>query len=177
MTPVISDICFVFDVEAIGLHGEAYAVAWTVFKGGKEIAFGRTACDPSLARGDDEDRRWIADNIPGIPINSPSPGAVRDSFWWAYKHWKKEGASFFAECAWPVEGRFLCKIIDQNPHDFKFAGPYPLHEIASFMAAAGMDPMASYPYEEGETKHDPLSDARQSARLLNQALAKLSTDG
>ena len=49
------------------------------------------------------------------------------------------------------------------------------HEIASFMQAADMDPMATYEREESEKPaHEPLADARQSARLLATALRSLA---
>jgi hypothetical protein len=54
-------------------------------------------------------------------------------------------------------------------------GPYPLHEIASFMTAAGMDPMATYARLPDELpKHHPLADARQSARLLWLAVSRIA---
>jgi hypothetical protein len=45
--------------------------------------------------------------------------------------------------------------------------------FGAFMVAAGMDPMATYDRLPTEPQHDPLGDARQSARLLMQALGRL----
>ena len=41
------------------------------------------------------------------------------------------------------------------------------------MVAAGMDPHATYDRLLDEPQHDPLGDAKQSARLLMTALKKL----
>lgn len=174
MKPAISNIQFVFDVESNGLHGEAFAVAYVVYKDGTLVAENSFSCPPSYAAGLRDDITWVSKNVPELPQTHTSVGGVLDAFWDAWIAWKDQGAQMFAECAWPVEARFLIECIKRQGAESNWNGPYPLHEIASFMAAAGMDPMASYPYEEGETKHDPLSDARQSARLLRMALEKLT---
>jgi hypothetical protein len=170
---VRSDQLFmVFDVESVGLHGEGFAYGFVVVRAdGAHFDSGWRACDPNDARGTADDRAWIAANLPMLPPEAHSPGAVREYFWERWEHWKAKGALLVADCAWPVEARFLAACIDDSLTDRKFAGPYPLHELASFMAAAGLDPMAEYPRLPGEERHHPLGDARQSARLLLQALS------
>jgi len=173
-TPHISNIQFVFDVESRGLHGEPFSVGYVVHKDGQCVASNSFACDRKTVRpGSHSDDEWVDANVPVTPITHDTLGGVLAAFWEAWMDWKKEGAQMFAECAWPVEAHFLRMCITRVWPEGQWGGPYPLHEIASFMAAAGMDPMASYPYEDGETKHDPLSDARQSARLLREALERL----
>jgi hypothetical protein len=50
-------------------------------------------------------------------------------------------------------------------------GPYPLVDVASVRLAAGLDPLGAYDRTAGELPvHNPLADARQSARLLLEAL-------
>lgn len=94
-------------------------------------------------------------------------------FWNVWMTWKKDGALMFAECAWPVEAKFLAMCVGVNYPDSKWDGPYPLHDVASVMFAKDMDPMATYLREPNELPaHDPLADARQSARLLVTALSK-----
>lgn len=177
---------FVFDVESIGLHGEAFAVAGGVLEVGR-LEVGRPglsdafcfSIDPDEAGGSASDRQWVETNTPPILLTHNNPAGMRLDFW---SHWKRAlekykpagGIAMAVECGWPVEARFLAECIDDMPALRKSAGPYPLHEIASFMAAAGMDPMATYDRQTGEElKHHPLHDARQSARLLDQALGKL----
>lgn len=164
---------FVFDVESIGLYGEGYAVGFVVIdKLGEEIWNGRFACDPSLASGDSDDRKWCSDNIPAIKINCESPEIVRLKFWKEWMCWKEKGAVMACDCGWPVEARFLIACVDADVEGRKWNGPYPMHEIASIMVANGIDPMADHPRNQNELpKHDPLADARQSARLLIEAQA------
>ena len=167
---------FVFDVESIGLHGQHYAVAGGVFIEGKEVTSFCYACNPSYAVGEIADRNWCKANIPPIPIGMRTPRDVSEAFWhqWLIAKDSHPNIVMAAECGWPVEARFLNYCVDLGQGTRNWEGPYPLHEIASFMAAAGMDPMATYDRLENElTKHHPLADARQSARLLHEALVKL----
>jgi len=165
---------FTFDVESIGLHGEPYAVGYVVNDpAGNELFAKSLAVFPHQAHGDADDREWVESNIPAIPISHDTLEAMLDEFWADWLLWKEKGALMFAECAWPVEARFLSMCAARNWPSQKWNGPYPLHDVASVMLAKGMDPMAAYPrLPNEEPKHDPLADARQSARLLREALNK-----
>lgn len=174
MTP---DLFMVFDVESIGLHGEAFAVGYVVTGPGMQAMAGTTyACSPDTAQGTEEGRIWIAKNCPPIAANCETPREVRDRFWQDWLMFKERGAVLVADCQWPVEARFLIACIDDAPDERGWSGPYPMHELASFMVAAGMDPHATYERLPDEPEHDPLGDARQSARLLVQALDRLKLD-
>jgi hypothetical protein len=167
---------FVFDVESIGLHGEPYAVGWTVIDAeGREIESGKMAVDPDGVHGDGDDREWVNANIPSINITHLCLRDVLIDFWSKWMQWKKEGVLMFAECTWPVEAKFLSMALHAQPA-MKWEGPYPFHDVASVMLAVGMDPTATYERLPAELpKHDPLADARQSARLLINALKKGSS--
>lgn len=164
----------VFDVESIGLHGEGFAVGYVVIESSGEVVGGRSfACHPDRANGGPEGRAWVAENCPPFALDYASPAAVRRRFWQAWRSWKDRGAVLVADCAWPVEARFLAACVDDAPEQNAWNGPCPLHELASFMVAADLDPMATYDRLPDEPVHDPLGDARQSARLLVMALKKL----
>lgn len=168
---------FVFDVESIGLHGEAFAVAGGVYleNGAAQSEF-CFACDPAAAKGDEDDRKWVAANVPVLEITHRDPVGIRESFWLEWlKAISRWGAIEMAvECGWPVEARFLAACVDDDLQDRKWKGPLPLHEIASIMTAAGIPPLENYQRTPSETPaHNPLCDARQSARLLAESLAKL----
>jgi hypothetical protein len=166
----------VFDCESVGLHGESFAVGYVVVdRTGKRLMEHIYACPPDAAKGDDEGRAWISENLPKFRADCPDPTLVRVRFWLDWMVWKERGALLIADCAWPVEARFLAACVDDFPNDpdRPWQGPYPLHELASFMVAAGMDPHATYDRLPDEPQHDPLGDARQSARLLIQALDTL----
>lgn len=162
----------VIDVESIGLHGEPFAVGWVVVdETGAELESGCLSVPPEIAHGEDANREWVAKNCPAIPANCISIEAMLSEFWAVWKRIKAEGALMFAECAWPVEGKFLSMCVGVNWPEKEWEGPYPLHDVASVMFAKGMDPMATYPRTESELPaHHPLADARQSARLLIEAL-------
>lgn len=169
MTP---PLFMVFDVESIGLHGEGFAVGFVVIdRAGAEQYYGRFACAPETAHGADEGRSWVRDNIPPLRETHNSSQGMRRTFWRHWLEWKAQGAVLVADCAWPVEARFLAACVDDAPSEREWQGPYPLHDLASFMAASGRDPLAANERLPNELPaHDPLADARQSARLLMECL-------
>jgi len=165
---------FVFDVESIGLHGQAFAVGGVITdRAGAEYLSYEFYCDPLLARGAHDDMRWVRENVTTGGTEKPTPDDVRQEFW---EVWRRAQQLFpdivmVAECAWPVEARFLIDCIADDPVVRNWKGPYPLHDVASVMLAKGMDPMATYERLPNELPaHNALADARQSARLLIQAL-------
>lgn len=165
---------FVFDVESVGLHGEGFAVAGGVYLDGAAQWEFRLAVPIAECAGSDDDRQWVKDNIPTIEETHRSPKAMRDEFWQQWMKAKAGGAVMAANCAWPVEAGFL-KACIADDSSRKWEGPYPLHEIASFLIVAGFDPLAKYPRTPSELPiHDPLADARQSARMLATALQRLN---
>lgn len=183
---------FVFDVESIGIHGEAFSVGGGIycFKDNeiKTIDEFIIHCDPENAHGDKSDKEWVMQNCPNphnnphIPdtfIHASSPDEVRKQFWAIYKEYKfiYKDLTIAAECCWPVESSFLSKCISDDIVERKWQGPYPLIDIASVMFATGMDPMATYERLPNETPaHHPLMDVRQSVRLLKMALDKIANN-
>lgn len=170
-----NDLYFVFDVESIGLHGEGFAVGWVVVDwAGNVNEAGTWACPPELAKGTVADHRWVADHCKFDSFNRENPRHVRDSFWSTWLRWKGCGAVMVADCPWPVEARFLIHCIEDNPSRQE-SGPYPLLDVASVRRARGLDPLATLPRLPGELpEHNPLNDARQSARVLLEALNQSS---
>lgn len=102
-----------------------------------------------------------------------SPQMIRQAFWKHWLQWKAVGARLVADCAWPVEARFLAACVDDNLAANGWFGPYPLFDIASISAAHGLDPLEKRPRRYGESpEHNPLCDAKQSARILLTLLAE-----
>ena len=66
----------VLDCESIGLYGETYAYGYVLITGGGEtLETGYGGCASILAEGNQEDRRWIEENIdPHLP--EPTAGSV-----------------------------------------------------------------------------------------------------
>lgn len=165
----------VFDVESIGLHGEGYAVGYVVFQNGEEVESDKFVCSKDCAAGWSADRNWVDKNIPDFEENSPDTYTIQEKFWQKWMEWKNKGAVLAADCQWPVESRFLCSCIDNLPADRSWDGPYPFIEISSILLAADFDPLGTFPRFKNELPaHDPLTDARQSARLLFEAIEYLN---
>lgn len=163
----------VMDVESVGLHGEAFAVGYVVIdEMGEEVGGALYACSPAAARGTVVSHTWVAENIPHLGDECSSPAEVRAKFWEDFKFWNEDNdLEVWADCGWPVEARFLIACIEDDHRWREWSGPYLLHEIASVMLAAKKDPLGTYERMVDETPaHDPLKDARQSARLLYEAL-------
>lgn len=167
---------FVFDVESIGLHGEGFAVAGGIYDAnGNPLHEFAYHCHPSVAKGEWKDREWVTENvtISIASVKQELPRQVRQAFWNEWMKAKEQKATMFVECGWPVEAAFLIQCIKDDPSR-NWEGPYPMHEIASVMLAAGMNPMATYDRLPNELPvHEPIADSRQSARLLVTALKSL----
>lgn len=159
----------VFDVEANGLHGDGFAVGWVCVENGVTVSEGYEACellDPVP---------WVKEHVlPFLPVaTQPDAEGVRAAFWDAWTRAKADGYSLWADCGWPVEANFLSACVADDPNARMWNGPYPLQEIGTVFQCAQWDEIGEYPRLEGETKHHPTGDAKQSARLLFEALDSL----
>lgn len=168
-----NQIYMVFDVESVGLHGEGFAVGWVVVDDlGIERSHGLISCDPIVACGitdksEQAAREWLSKNIPPLRVTHESLREMRTDFWKQWLMWRGKGAVLVADCAWPVEARFLGLCVSDDADAREWEGPYPLHDLASILLAAGFDPLAKFVRKEDEfPEHNPLNDARQSARIL-----------
>ncbi len=160
---------FVFDVESVGLHGEGFAVGFVILDHeGNKLEEGLYSCPINTARGiRKEDIDWVNENVTTFGITShPSPWQMRQAFWEKWSE-HRDTAELVADCAWPVEAKFLIDCVEDDSLSRYWHGPYPLHDLASMLLAHGHDPIASYGRIDSEKpEHNPLCDARQSARIL-----------
>lgn len=172
----------VFDVESVGLHGRGFAFgAVVVDLASRRVVDERRAwCEPSRDPrwGTREGHAWVSEHVLpalrawGAPW-TPRAGLVevRQAFWDLFSHEyggaKRESTLLAADCAWPVEARFLAACVDDNMPAREWLGPYPLIDISTLLAVAPVDvPRAADEVPE----HDPLRDARHSARQMLAAL-------
>ncbi len=170
-------IRMIIDAESVGLHGEAFAVGWTVRQGLAVLDEGYAACNPNNAKGLTKDRAWVRENCPPLIIaTGATPFDVRQSFWEKWRHWQLRGATLWADCLYPVESNLLRACIADDPRERQWQGPYPFHEIATVLELAGWNPAARYDRLPDEPEHHPLGDARQSARLLYKALSEIGVE-
>lgn len=166
---MITDRTFmVFDVESMGLHGDGFAVGWVVQRGDERLEEGI-----AVSRTHDPLDPWVAEHVlPALPrATHETERGIRETFWTAWKLWRCKDALLAADVAWPVEANFLTICIAEGLRDRDWDGPYPLIDIASVRLAVGLDPLAGAERLADELPaHNPLNDARQSARLLIEAL-------
>lgn len=163
---------FSIDVESVGLDGDAYAVAASIVdRQGKELESFCYAMDPNRVIGEGSGRIWIAENVPYLAPTHQYAIDFRTAFWDRWLKWKECGAVMVADCPWPCEARFLAMCVDDAPEKRLFSGPYPLIDVASVVFAYGGDPTATFDRLPSEMpKHDPLADARQSVRVMLEAI-------
>ena len=129
------------------------------------------SCDPAIAAGDDEDRHWVIQNVPTLPVTHRSLSEMRRDFW---NEWRKRSSStlLIADCAWPVESNFIAACVADFPSERKSQGPYPLLDIPSVLF--GLNRPINDCHERLPSElpaHHPLHDARQSARIFSEEVA------
>lgn len=160
----------VFDVESAGLLGEGFAVGYAIVddvsgstreSDWKSAGIESVPCQP-------EDRTWMCNNLPPevlFPEGAHHLSLFGLKQWWKGVVERNPDCCPASDCAYPVEANWL-RVCGLNP--------YPLHEVATLLLAAGRDPVGTYnrlPYEL--PKHHPMHDARQSGRVLLECLAKI----
>ena len=170
-----------FDAEANGLHGPAFAVGAVVVNDGVciEECFARCPIDGPIDP-------WVIEHV--IPAmrdsgeTHDSPRAMRDAFWtWLMAH--KQDATIVCDCGWPVETGLLSACVADDPTR-AFEGPYPLHEVATMLRDAGMDPLLNNPYDvmsaqevDAYRAHHHVDDAWLSAWCALRAMKRLREAG
>lgn len=162
----------VLDIEAVGLHGEGFAFGYQVTVHDTPVAEHAAHCSPRLAHGTPQDLKWVLDNVPAKLERSharASPREVRDDFWECWMREKNLGTLLMADVGWPVEANFLSACIADDQSNRHWHGPYPLLDLSSILWTRGINPLQTQPRQSGEHMvHDPLHDARQSARIFRE---------
>jgi DNA polymerase III alpha subunit (gram-positive type) len=159
----------VFDVESIGLHGEAFAVAWCIVKDGKIESERCLSCDRDSCYGSDIDRDWVDEYVPMIKITHEHRKDMLNEFWQEWVKQSSEGAALVADCCWPVETNFLSDCVRRHLSERKWQGPYPLLDLTSMFFAHNLNWIATgFDLHE----HHPLRDARVSAATLIELLER-----
>ncbi|MHB1953782.1 MAG: hypothetical protein ACYCOU_08510 [Sulfobacillus sp.] len=161
-----------FDVESDSLHGEGFAVgAVEVDLETKQVLDkfeGRTEAGQVCPYV----KEVVLPAVSSIPIGYPSPKELRSAFWeWMRGKLSATTASaVVVDCGWPVEARFLAACVDDDRETRYWQGPYPLHEVATALLSAGVDPdvdrealVCEYLRGKVPRKHHPTWDAEISA--------------
>lgn len=172
----------VIDVESIGLYGEAFAVAGVIMSCNKIIEEFLFACNPEVAKGTISNREWITKNVQlsYSDFNCSSTIQLRYLFWNKFIELKNKYPELIicGECIYPVEANFFAQCIKDDEQNREWEGPYPLHDISSMIFMTGVDPLQKVERIENELpEHNPLADARQSARLLMKSITEINCIG
>lgn len=155
----------VFDVESMGLHGDAFWVAACTSVGGTVISTFEASIDRHvLPIGSVADLEWVTQNVPVSVVTHDDPVDFRQAFWDYYIQQRDAGAMIAADVPWPVEGRFLNDVVMDRPNQRKWLAPYPLIDIQTAMKLAGVV------LPKQENAHHPMADVMHSMMGFRQAL-------
>jgi len=191
---------FSFDVESVGLYGPPFAYGWCIVdETGQEYAHNimwyrhpylnlvDSAKLNTAASSDREyalthhDTKWVREHVlPHLPKEgrAPEESDMLYQFWndWIGCTRWYPSLTMVTDCPFPVETRFLHKVMEETiycgrPDRLMERSPYPIIDVASVLLAHGKDPMATYERKPNEQPaHNPLCDARQSVRLMLEAM-------
>jgi hypothetical protein len=163
---------FVFDIESIGIYGDAFAVGggWYTPDGLTQLEFVH-ACNKNSCRGSSQDRYWVDTYVPHITVDCHSPKYLRSIFWNLWTTAREHNAIMLVDCGYPCETTFLRDCIADDIDARSKEGPYPLYDLSSILAMCGKDPLITYERLENELpRHHPLMDSRQTFRLFRECI-------
>ena len=187
-------------MESVGLAGDGFAVGWVAFDGARQIDEGLAATPANMVPGSALGREWINANIPERvrnphptdPIYRLSAQSVRQTFWDKWQSFGGRAIELWGDTIWPVEARFLIQTIDDSRTNESYIvdggywtgavvrremdGPYPLLDICTlFRICVARNTLFGKDAPPIEP-HNPLEDARASARKLFRCLRELGID-
>ena len=165
----------VFDVESMGLYGTAFSVGFVVMEKDGKIIEENVWSIPrnNICSASNEDRVWIDINVPITPPTHKSYKDLCEEFWTTWVRLKNTypDITAWADCLFPVEAGFLTDCVMYDEPNRKWAAPYPFHDIGTLLFARGKNATDHFPRKPNELPaHNPLYDARQSARILLENL-------
>lgn len=168
---------FSFDAETNGLWGQAFAIGALVYdENGAEIArfVGRL---PDTEVTDEWVRANVLPQLTGLPVSHADYESLLTDFSKFYLE-NKVDADIIVHMGYIVEVKLL-RDMHQLGLIGDWDGPYPLHDVASFLAQAGEDATSvdGYVRKHGlevpdfGTTHNPLFDSAVAA-LVHRHLSR-----
>lgn len=183
-----------FDAEATRLHGDVFAIGAVCLRPKRDASLRllldepyeeeifEARCPVDRSKLDPFVVSRVLPAIDELRVTHGTALAMRAEFWaWLTARMSKAGdlSLVVVDGGWPVEAGLLSACVSDDPEGREMKGPYPLHEVASLLLAAGMDPLGGYAgmvlsAEElaRHREHHPVDDARVSARCALMALEK-----
>ena len=152
-----------FDVEAISLHGGAFAVGAIVADENDEIIdkFSLKSLEGERNVGD-----WVKQNV--LPSLTDMPTCktnldLGNKFYnWYLKH--MDNCEIWSDVNYPVETNFLSALVSNDPIAREWKMPYPFYDVADFVDVNVDRAQASG--IPGLRKHHPMDDAIASFHCL-----------
>ncbi|MEX5636777.1 hypothetical protein [Parafrankia sp. FMc2] len=157
---------FAVDAETNGLYGPVWAIGAVVLD--PETGLVQSVFRGQISPGevtDDWTRKHVAPvvNLPRYPGRAD----LLEAFWGFWEGYRgEERAAAVADVGAPVEAGLFRACVERRPAVRSDRGPYPLHELASALWMAGLDPDINRREFCGRpdlTPHDPVADATAAA--------------
>lgn len=164
----------VLDVESDGLYGAPLAFGYVVVHPiwGTRLEQGGGCLEELQVVNS-----WARQNVvPALKSTMQPTAASRkdllQQFLTVWRRWKERGAILAADVPFPVETRFLHDMIWYcvSVEDVMDTSPYPLLDIESFIRGCGYRPEGGIRLDDELPVHNPVCDARQSARQFLEGL-------
>lgn len=159
---------FSVDAETDGLYGEVWAIGAAVVEDGKSTVevFG-AQIDPAIVSDP-----WVRENVvPVVALNVLESRAALLNAFWGFWMEHRDGSVAVADVGTPVEAGLFRACVALDPAGRQWNGPYPLHEVATALLLAGVDPDVDRREYCGRTDlvaHNPVHDALASALCWQQ---------
>lgn len=163
-----------FDLEANGLHGEAFAVGGLVIDGyGKTLSEFTARC--SLAGTVDP---WVKQNIlPALaqmPVTHDSYIEMREAFWQWFVSAEQQSDYVLVNNGYPVEYRFLIDCQQAALNERYWQHPYPILDLSSLLLQIGNKISRTKLSEKVQKmgsfrRHHPFDDAKVAALMAFEA--------
>ena len=160
---------FSVDAETNGLWGQIFAIGACV---GDKIFYERCPIDGNV-------NTFVQENIIPVLKNMPETCANEDELLKKFAQFymeNKEGANVVTHVGFPVETGLFHKLHEKN-----FIGdwdaPFPIYDISTMLLMVGENPTEQEEFKQkvgievDGNSHDPLYDARVTARIFQYILA------
>jgi hypothetical protein len=166
-----------FDLEANGLHGNAFAVGAVVMDAkGKIYSEFVGRC-----RLNGKTDPWVEANVlPAIsdmPVSYRSYKALREAFWAWYLEAEPQADYVLVSNGYPVEYRFLMQCQEDDLEARYWQHPFPILDLSSLLLGLGLNSSQrtrlfnDIIHDEKFSRHQPLHDAKATALTAFKALS------
>lgn len=155
---MVSERVFSFDAETDGLYGAVWAIGAVVLDPGGVIVDSFVGqLNPDVVTDP-----WVCEHVvPVVDLPRLSSGLLREFWGFWLRH--RETTLCVADFGAPVEAGLFRTMVEENPAERQWLGPYPMHELGTAFLVAGLDPDATNRREFAGrpdlVQHDPYDDA------------------